>query len=166
VGGHHGLDRIGNQLAAGERHLHPLEARTQAVADGDGRELERRAPCLGDPEFDCLTERLHVHVPRHQLVVGVDYSYERPVDVLRAQARGIQQRSVRRPLQAAGHGSAPEVRHICGVSHRLPCLPKDDRTDHQNRDGDPTDRRLGRSLFRTRRCRAALCRTAHCAPDR
>ena len=70
LGVHHGLDRVGDDLAAHERGAHPLVAHRDPVGDGDRPELEREAPGRPHPVLRPLGEPVEREVAGRDLVPG------------------------------------------------------------------------------------------------
>ena len=98
----HRLDRVGDDLARGQRVVHPLVAHDDAVVDADRVELERDAAGGADRLLDDLAERLEVDVARDDVDVRVADGDERavPLAVLHL-TRRAEQAAVRRALDAA-----------------------------------------------------------------
>src|SRR5690606_21975365 len=74
VGGvrvHHVFHRVGDDLAAGQRVQHAAVAHRDAVVDGDGVEFARHTTGFAHRVGDDLADVLQVHVPGHELGVGV-----------------------------------------------------------------------------------------------
>ncbi len=101
VGGHHRLDAVGDQLAAGQGELHALVPHRDAVVHADGVELERHAAGGADRVLHQLAEALQVHVAGHDVHVGIHDCDERLVHVFVTHAGRLEQRAVRRALDAA-----------------------------------------------------------------
>ena len=97
VGPDHGLDGVGDDLAGGQRILHAGVAHGDAVADGDGVELEGHAAGVADGLFDHLGHLVQVHMAGHDLAEAVGDGDKGLVDVRLG--------SGRRP--AAGRDAAP-----------------------------------------------------------
>ena len=96
----HRLDRIGDQLAAGQRVVHPGVAHGDAVADADGRELDGRAARPLDARLHRLGDGVQVHVPGDDLVLGVDHADQRAVQLLIRQPQRVEQAAMRRRAAA------------------------------------------------------------------
>ena len=77
VGAEHRLDRVGDQLAAGQRELHALVAHGDAVVDADGVEDERHAAGLADALLDELADLVEVDVAGNDVDVAVADGDER-----------------------------------------------------------------------------------------
>ena len=71
------LDRIGDDFAAHQRGAHPLRAHGDAVRDGDGVELHRRAARLTDAVFHVHRQIAEVKVAGTDLDPRVRHADER-----------------------------------------------------------------------------------------
>ena len=94
------LDRVGDHLAADERGLHALGAHRDAVGDGDGVELHRRAAGGADALLDLLGEAAEVEVARHHLGPGVGDADDRALQRIVVEADALQVRAGRGPVRA------------------------------------------------------------------
>ena len=94
VGADHRLDRVGDQLAAGQRELHPLVAHGDAVVDADGVEDERHAARLADALLDELADLVEVDVAGDDVDVAVADGDERFVEIVVRQSGGAEQASM------------------------------------------------------------------------
>ena len=114
---HRQLDRIRDDLAADQRRLHAGMAHGDAVGDGDGRELARRAA----GGHDALLHRLRLarqrDVARRRLVPGRHDADERLGDLLLRKPHRIEHRAVRRagrPDRGVAAGQLGFVECRCG----------------------------------------------------
>jgi hypothetical protein len=112
MGPEHRLDAVGNQLAAREGELHPFVAHGDAVADGDGVELERHPAGLADLAAHQLADAVQVAVAGHDVGEGVAYRDERLFDVATLDSGGVEQGTVGGAFEAglddvAAHGRIP-----------------------------------------------------------
>ncbi len=121
--GHHGvvavaahgeLDRIGDQVAAGQRGLHALVAHGDAVGHGDGGELARRAAAAVDADLDGLGLAAERDVARRGLVPAGRHAHDRLGDLLFVEAHGVEIRPVRRPLRSDRRVPARHLRLVEG----------------------------------------------------
>ena len=93
----HRLDRVGDQLAAGQRVLHARVAHGDAVVDADGVEDERHAARLADALLDELADLVQVDVAGDDVDVAVADGDERLVEIVVAHAGGAQQAAMGGP---------------------------------------------------------------------
>ena len=84
------LDGVRDELAARERVLHARVPHGDAVADADGRELDRRAAGCRDAELGRLCDLAQVDVARDDLVEGIADANQRLLEVLRTIAHGME----------------------------------------------------------------------------
>ncbi len=94
------LDGVGDHLAAYEGGLHPFGAHRDAVGDGDSVELHRGPASLADAFLDPLGEAPLVEVARHRLDPGVRHPDYRLLEVLVAEADGLEHSPGARPVAA------------------------------------------------------------------
>ncbi|MPM32545.1 hypothetical protein SDC9_79109 [bioreactor metagenome] len=87
----HVLDRVGDQLTAGQAVEHPVVAHRDAVVDRDGVELPADAAGLLDRLGDELAHVLEVDVARHELRERVGDRDDRLAEVVVGQAGGAPQ---------------------------------------------------------------------------
>ncbi len=100
VGLGHGLDRVGDELPAGQGIVHSHVAHGQAVADPDRRELHR-GPAGGEhPGPDRRRDPVKLDMARDELVPGVDDADPRRGDLSLGVPHRPQQRTMRRPLRS------------------------------------------------------------------
>ena len=126
---HRQLDGVGDDLAADQRGLHARMAHRDAVGDGDGGELARRAAAPprrpSSPPAPGATSAMLQGAASFQVVATPT---KRLVDLLLGQAHRIEEGAVRRALRAdrdvparqarlVDRGAADVVRHL-GVSRR------------------------------------------------
>ncbi len=118
------LDGVGDHLAADQRGLHPLGAHGDAVADGDGVELHRRAARGPDALLHLFREPAEVEVAGHGLGPGAGHADERPRQVLGAEADGLEHRPRRGAVRALGERAAlvARVRRHQRSSMGISCL--------------------------------------------
>src|SRR5699024_10877893 len=101
VGAHHVLHRVGDQVPAGQGVEHAVVAHGDTVVHGDGVELLGHSPGLAHGGGDQVAHVLQVHVPGHELGVGVRDRHDRFAEVLGAHPGGTP--------QGAGSGHVPAV---------------------------------------------------------
>ena len=65
------FDGVGDDFARDERGLHALRAHRDAVGDGDGVELHRRAACFANAFFEGLGNFAKMHVAGADLGPGI-----------------------------------------------------------------------------------------------
>src|SRR5439155_27224787 len=100
----HELDRVGDDLTADERGLHPLASHRDAVGDGDRVELHRVRARGFDASLQWRRQLAQSKVARHGLQPAVRDADERFVDVLSRQADRVN--------KPAGRGSVPTLTKI------------------------------------------------------
>jgi len=66
----------------------------QAVAYGNGRELQRRAARHAHTGLDRIGKAVQVHVPGHDLAGGIHNTYQRTIHLFPGEAQGIEQGAV------------------------------------------------------------------------
>ena len=98
----HQLDGVGDDLAADQRGFHALGAHGDAVADGDGAELERHALPGADALLGGLGETAQVDVAGSDVAGQVGDGDERLFHVLVGDAHGHQHGAGGRSLQVVG----------------------------------------------------------------
>ena len=111
MGGSHGLDAVGDDLAAGKGVFHAGVAHGDAVADRDGVEFIRNSARFTNGVADDLADLLEVAVAGNNVGVGVADSDEGFPDVGTSDAGCHHQSAVRRTLQpflhdVASHGES------------------------------------------------------------
>ena len=79
---HHVLDRVGDQLATGQRIEHATVAHRDAVVHRDRVELPAHAAGRGDRLGDDATHIAQVHVARHELGEAVRHGHNRLAEVV------------------------------------------------------------------------------------
>ncbi len=84
------LDGVGDDFARDQRGLHALGAHGDAVGDGDGVELHRRAACFAHALLDGLGDLAQVEVARADLGPGVGDADDGLVQVFFAEADAAQ----------------------------------------------------------------------------
>ena len=97
MGAEHRLDRVGDQLAAGQRELHPLVAHGDAVVHADRVEDKRHAARLADALLDELADLVQVDVAGDDVDVAVADGDERLAEIVILQAGGAEQASMGGP---------------------------------------------------------------------
>ena len=100
MGQHHGLGGIGDQVPGDQGILHAHVAHGDAVAHGDGREFDGRAPGGADAGFHRLHDLVDVHMTGHDLVEGADHAHQRALQLFLGEAQGVQQTAVGRAARA------------------------------------------------------------------
>ena len=108
VAARHQLDRIGDHLAADQRRLHALGAHGDAVADGDGVELHRRAAGRADAFLHLDRQLAQVVVAGHGLDPGIGDADDRLRQILVGEADGLQHGARGRAVASLGDGVALE----------------------------------------------------------
>ena len=103
VAAHGQLDRIRDHLARRQRGLHALVAHGDAVGDGDGAELARRAAGGGDALLDRLGLAHQRDVAGRGFVPAGGDADERLMDLRRGQTHRVIIGAMRRALGAFGH---------------------------------------------------------------
>ena len=105
---HHGLDRIGNQLAREQRELHPLMVHADAVGNRDGGEFARRAAGLRDSGFGGIDLEIVGHVAGRLLALHADDADHRLCERLVVEPHRAHEGAVRRTIEAIGrHAGSP-----------------------------------------------------------
>ena len=89
------LDGVGDELAARERVFHARMAHRDAVADTDGRELQRRAAGGRHAELRRLSDLTQMDVARDDLIEGIADADERLLEILLTVAVRMEQRTMR-----------------------------------------------------------------------
>ena len=84
------LDRVGDHFAADERGLHAFGPHGDAVGDGDGVELHRRAAGRADPGLDLLRQSSMVEVTWHGFDPAVTHPDDGLGEILTGKADGPQ----------------------------------------------------------------------------
>ncbi len=91
---HHRLDRVGDDLAAGQRILHARVAHGDAVVHADRVEDERHAARLADALLDELADLVQVDVAGNDVDVAVADGDERLAEIVVGHAGGAEQAAV------------------------------------------------------------------------
>ena len=112
---HHGLHGVGNQLARGQREVHPAMPHRQPVTHPRETEEETDAARGEDAALDVPLEIPHPDMPRDDIVPARGDRNEGPPEDALIQPRPIQQRPMRRPLRPlhddiATHDTLPRLR--------------------------------------------------------
>src|SRR5690606_16056536 len=107
----HVFDRVGDDLAAGQRVQHAVVAHGDAVVHGDGVELLGHAAGGLDLARDQLAQVLQVHVAGHELGEGVDHRDDRLVEVAVGHAGGTPQGAGAGHVAAGSGGFRAVFRH-------------------------------------------------------
>ena len=108
----HVLDRVGDQLAAGQRVEHAAVAHRDAVVDGDRVELAPHAAGLADRVGDEVAEVLEVHVTGHELGEAVRDGDDRLAEVVVGHAGGAPERAGSGHVAAVGGHAGTKGRHV------------------------------------------------------
>ena len=119
VGDGHGLDGVGDELAAGQRVEHAAVVHREAVADAHDAELHGHAAAGAHAGLDRVDDAAQVQVPGDDLAERVDDADERALHLGVAHSERAQQRTVRRARQTlldlvASHGSLSPRRRRTG----------------------------------------------------
>ena len=120
---HGELDRVGDDVAAGQRRLHAGVAHRHAVGDRDGGEFARRAVIGGNALFDGLRLALQRDVAGRGLVPGGRHADQWLVNLLAREAHRVKVGAVRRPLRPFGHMPARQPRFVDVITIHLPTPP-------------------------------------------
>ena len=99
VAAHGELDRIGDQVAGGERRLHALVSHGNSVGHGDGGEFARRAAAAIDANLYGLGLAVERDVAGGGLVPARGDTDDRLGDLLLGEAHGVEVRAMGRPLR-------------------------------------------------------------------
>ena len=120
----HVLDRVGDDVARGQRVEHAVVAHRDAVVDGDRVELARDAARGVDGVGDDPADGREMRVAGDELRVAVGDRDDRLApDVLALDAGGPQERASARHVASVRDRSRPEVRHASkGTRPRAPSL--------------------------------------------
>jgi hypothetical protein len=108
---HHVLDRVGDQLARGQRVQHAAVAHGDAVVDRDGVELLGDAAGRLDLARDQLAQILQMHVAGHELGEAVGDGDDRLAEVAVLHAGGAPQRARAGHVATVGGGAGTVVGH-------------------------------------------------------
>ena len=98
------LNGIGNHLAAYQRGLHSFRAHRDAVADGDGVELHRRASCFADAASHVHRQFAQMEIAGHGADPGIGDSDNGLLQILVRESDCFQKGSCRSPILALGNG--------------------------------------------------------------
>ena len=90
----HGLGGVGDEVPGDQGVFHAYVAHGDAVAHGDGGELDGRAAGGPDAGLDGVGDLIQVHVAGDDLVIGADHADQRPLQLLPGKTQGIEQRAV------------------------------------------------------------------------
>src|SRR5262249_14238762 len=101
---------IGDDLARGERGLHALMAHGDAVGDGDGAKLARRAAGSGDALLDRLGLAHQRDVAGGGLVPAARHADEGLMDLLTRETHRIIEGALWRAIRTFGHVPAGQFR--------------------------------------------------------
>ena len=118
------LDGVGDELAARERVFHARMAHRDAVADTDGRELQRRTAGGRDAELCSLGNLAQMDVARDDFIEGIADADERLLEVLLTVAVRMEQRTMRATRGAfldniASHKQLSSLSNAAAVSRSL-----------------------------------------------
>ncbi len=111
VGVDHVLDRVRDDLAAGQGVQHPAVAHGDAVVDRDGVELAGHAAGRGDGAGHDLAQVLQVDVAGHELRVRVGDGDDRLVEVVVGHPRRPPQGAGAGHVATVGRGAGPQLGH-------------------------------------------------------
>ena len=100
------FDGVGDDFAGDERGLHALGAHGDAVGDGDGVELHRRAACVADALLDGLGDVAEMEVAGADLGPGVGDADDGLVQVFFAETDAAQVGAGGGAVGAFGEGNA------------------------------------------------------------
>ncbi len=100
------LDGVGDDFAADQRGLHALRSHGDAVGDGDGVELHRRAAGCANAFLDCRSDIAQMEVAGADLRPGICDSYDRLVQVFLREADAAQVGACRCAVRAFGERDA------------------------------------------------------------
>ena len=106
------LDRVRDDLAAHQRGAHAFRAHRDAVGDGDGVELERRAAGVADPSLDVRREIAEVIVAGADLDPGVGDPHQRAIEVVVRQADRAQHRARGRAAGTVDQSAAAPFQRV------------------------------------------------------
>ena len=109
VAAHRHFDRIGDHFAADQRRLHAGMAHGDAVGDGDGGELARRAATGLDAHLDGLGLAVERDIAGSRLVPAGRDADEGLRDLFLGHPHGVVIGAVRRPLGSNGDMPARQV---------------------------------------------------------
>ena len=109
---HGQLDGIGDQVARDQRGLHALMAHGDAVGDGDGGELTRRAERLLHTALDRLGLAREGDIAGGGLVPACGHADEGLVDLLLGQPHGVIIAAMRRAIRPHGHVARRQARLV------------------------------------------------------
>ena len=107
----HVLDRVGDQLAAGQRVQHAAVPHRDAVVHRDRVELAGHRPGGADRGGDDLADLAQVHVSGNELGEAVGHRDDRLADVLAGDPGGPQQGPGARHVPAVRDGPGSKRRH-------------------------------------------------------
>ena len=119
MGRGHRFGAVADEFARDERVLHAHVAHRQAVAHGDGRKDDRHTAGQGHPLLDRFGDLVEVHVPRNDVVLGVDDADERLADFFVAQAERLQKAALGSGIDAFGKRITTHDCPISSVSRGL-----------------------------------------------
>ena len=125
----HVLDRVGDDLAAGQRVQHAVVAHRDTVVHGDGVELLGYAADTFDLTRHELPKILQVHMPRHELRERIGDGNDRLMEIAILHAGGAPECAGARHVAAVGGGLGAVFGHggIDNVSERwLAIRPRQD----------------------------------------
>ncbi|MEI2999352.1 MAG: hypothetical protein V8T86_00390 [Victivallis sp.] len=127
MSGAHGLDAVGDDLAARKRIFHAGVAHRNAVADRDRIELVRNAARLADRVADDFADLFQVAVARNDVRVRVAHSDVRLLEILVGKPGCTHEAAMRRALQPllhdiAAHSCSPDVPRKAAPSGHGPRL--------------------------------------------
>ena len=100
------LDRVGDHLTGDERRAHPRRSHRDAVRDGDGVELHRRAAGVADAALHVHREVALVQVARHRLDPGRADPDDRLREILVGETGRLEHRPRACAIRPVGHRRA------------------------------------------------------------
>ena len=98
------LGGIRNQVSGHQGILHSDMSHGDAVADRNRRNHDRCPACHRDSHLDCFRDLIQIHMPRHDLVVGADHTYQGPLQFFLRISKRVEQGTVGRLLYPLCNG--------------------------------------------------------------
>ena len=109
---HHGLDRIGNQLAREQREFHALVVHADAVGNRNGREFPRRAAGLRDSGLGGIDLEIVGHVAGRLFALHADDPDHRLCERLVVQPHRAHEGAVGRTIETIGRHARSPLLHV------------------------------------------------------